>query len=672
MLRYAMTLLVALATAVGTAKGAPVIDLSGLEATPCEGLDTYEWTLRAKLSLRCATLVMSEGPSGSTKIRLAVAVLEPIDPANARRPPTVMIHGGPGIGIVDSWWFVAGMGFVQDGPVILFDQRGVGLSTPKLCPELDIDDPRLDKALPKEIARAGLANVKKCLAVLEEKGTDLTAYGTDTTVRDMEALRTTLKIEQWNIFGISYGTTVGLAYLAQHPTHLRAAILDSVYPPEMQGFSTIVPDFVASFDALNNLCAARPRCAARFGDLAESLRGAVATLDRNPLPLELTTAEADKPRFLSGSALIAIIQANLLFSTQWSQIPLLISDAEQRRPSVRLGRAFTSLIADLPRMNMVAYLSTECRERAPFENRTALTQQDARWPTIARATGVEGLLALCDVWPAKGEKRQTPRDTPVPTLVVAGEWDPATPATYAQRTATILGARANYILLRQQAHSSTLEEPCASSIARSFLRNPSDRPNAACAETLQPPMLATRLIELNEQAAYNVDLLPASAPVFIVGLLSALAWPIAWLARQALGPTPESGDFVVRSPFWLALAAFASIACAYPFIKVAYIDEYPTIWLSNGIPAEAWPTFLLLVLVVAATVGGGRTFISEASAGKVHVAQLLHRGLVLASLIAVLASFWRLGAIAQLPSHLLDEVGQSVSLLVGTRPPNPP
>ncbi|MFM9865192.1 MAG: alpha/beta fold hydrolase [Micropepsaceae bacterium] len=672
-LRSLSALLITVATLHGAAFAAPAIDLSALKATPCEGLDGYEWMLRGKFSLRCAALVTVEGPSGGTKNELAVAILEPLDHAAARLPPTVIIHGGPGIGIADGWWMFPGMAFAQDAPTILFDQRSVGLSKPKLCPELDQDDPKFDKALPEEHARLGLKYLKECLAKLAENGVNLAAIGTDATVRDMEALRTALKIEQWNIFGTSYGTSVGLAYLAQHPAHVRAAVLDSLYPPEMQGFSSVVPDFMESLAALNRLCAARPRCAARFGDIEVSLRNAIVALDRDPLPLEVATAgHAGTVRHLSGSALLTIVQSNLLFSGQWPQIPLLIADAGHRRPTARLARAFASMTAELPKMSTLVYLATECRERAPFEDRAALKQQAGRWPVFARATGVDALLAACDLWPVQGEKWETPRNTPVPTLVVAGEWDPATPAAQAQRAAAVLGPRATYTLLRGQAHGATWDEPCASTLVRDFLRNPANTPNAACAATLQAPPLATRIVELEADAAYNPDLLPASEPVFIAALLSAFVWPLAWLARRTRGVEVEATRFTKRSPFWLTLAALSTVLCAYPFVQIAYVNGSPAAWLSNGIPSEAWPTFLLLSLVVMATPLAGGAMISEALAKKLSVLQLLHRGLVLVSLIAALASFWRLGALAQLPAHLMDEIGQNVGLVTGINPLAPP
>ncbi len=487
----------------------------------------------------------------------------------------------------------------------------------------------------------------------------------------MEALRTALKLETWSIFGVSYGTTVGLAYLAKHPDRVRAAILDSVYPPEMQGFTSILPDFMQSLAALNAMCAARPRCASRFGNMEASLRTAIEALDRAPLPLDVVTQEGVRSqRHLSSTNLTVILQSKLLFSNQWSQIPLLIADAAQGRSTKRLARAFQAMLDERKLASTGVYLATECRERAPFEDRESLKRHTTRWPEIARAMGVDGLLALCDGWPATAELEPTPQATPVPTLVVAGEWDPVTPAEYARRTAAKLGPKAHYVLLPRQAHSPAFDEPCARAIARSFLDQPTAPPNTSCVPDVPAPLLATRVIEVDENAAYNLASLPATSFVFLAGLLSAFVWPLAWLGNRSRENPLSARPIAKRSALWLTLATIAAIACAYPFVEIAYAGTSMQ-WQSDGVPAEAWPTFLLLSLVAVATLLAALTLPAEVPAGAT-IPQLFHRGLVLASLAAVLFSAWRLGVLSQLPAHLFDEAALVISGATGATPPPAP
>lgn len=102
-------------------------------------------------------------------------------------PVMLVVHGGPGGAMNVKWAEV----LEQDKwRIVFFDQRSCGKSTP-----------------------FGL----------------LAHNGIDALVGDMEKLRIALKIEQWALFGGSWGTTLGLAYGVAHPevSRIRSAVSDS-------------------------------------------------------------------------------------------------------------------------------------------------------------------------------------------------------------------------------------------------------------------------------------------------------------------------------------------------------------------------------------------------------------------------------------------------------------
>lgn len=105
--------------------------------------------------------------------------------------PAVVLHGGPGSGATP-WW--AQFFDPERYRVVLMDQRGCGRSVPNACDH-----------------RSALAN-----------------NTTTHLVKDLEQLRTSLGIEQWLLFGASWGSTLGLAYAVEHPTHVSALVLWAV------------------------------------------------------------------------------------------------------------------------------------------------------------------------------------------------------------------------------------------------------------------------------------------------------------------------------------------------------------------------------------------------------------------------------------------------------------
>lgn len=106
---------------------------------------------------------------------------------NPEGKPILFIHGGPGIGTEPNHrrFFDP-----QKYRIILFDQRGCGKSLP--------------------------------FSSLEHNTTwDL--------VRDIELLREHVKVENWLVFGGSWGSTLGLCYAIKHPEKVNGLILRGIY-----------------------------------------------------------------------------------------------------------------------------------------------------------------------------------------------------------------------------------------------------------------------------------------------------------------------------------------------------------------------------------------------------------------------------------------------------------
>jgi proline iminopeptidase len=127
---------------------------------------------------------------------------------NPAGKPAVFVHGGPGGGTTPAqarFWDPSRY------RVVLFDQRGCGKSTPH--------------------------------ASLERNTTWH-------LVADMERLRKHLGISRWQVFGGSWGSTLGLAYAETHPTCVTELILRGIFtlrPRELSWFyqdgaSRIFPD----------------------------------------------------------------------------------------------------------------------------------------------------------------------------------------------------------------------------------------------------------------------------------------------------------------------------------------------------------------------------------------------------------------------------------------------
>lgn len=132
----------------------------------------------------------------------------------------IYLHGGPGSG-----FSVGQRAFVGEHHGVLFDQRGSGRSTPSA-----------------------------------ETVENLSDNTTHKLIADIETLRTHLGIERWAVLGLSWGTTLALAYAQAHPdrvvglvlglvtTTTRAEVdwitveMGRVFPEEWDTFTGVIPE----------------------------------------------------------------------------------------------------------------------------------------------------------------------------------------------------------------------------------------------------------------------------------------------------------------------------------------------------------------------------------------------------------------------------------------------
>ncbi|MFP4324064.1 MAG: alpha/beta hydrolase [Anaerolineales bacterium] len=238
-------------------------------AQPAEGIFTptecpFEIPANADTPIDCGFLTVPQNradPASGT-IDLAVAILGSRS-ATPAPDPIIYLEGGPGgsalVG-VEGWYDLP---LLDTREMILFDQRGTGYSQPSLdCPGIE-ESEDLDTDLPA------------CRADLVAQGVDLDAYTSAESAADVNALREALGYDQVNLLGISYGTRLGLTVMRDYPDSVRAAILDSVYPPDVDTNYVAVPELWGMLNALFADCAADAACNAAFPDLQNRFFAAV-------------------------------------------------------------------------------------------------------------------------------------------------------------------------------------------------------------------------------------------------------------------------------------------------------------------------------------------------------------------------------------------------------------
>ncbi len=397
---------------------------------------------------RCANLAVPldpEAPQGET-IDLFVARI-PARMAQPQPDPLLLITGGPGQSAVD-FYLQLGTAFAaarRERDIILVDQRGTGRSA--LGFECDFP-----LGMDFQIAETDLLErlVSDCLVNLDR---DPRFFTTSVAVRDLEAVRRELGVEQWNIYGVSYGSRVAQHYLRRYPQHVRSVVLDGVVPAPLALGPEIASNAQEALDAIFARCARDAACAARFGDLPRTFSNVMSRLETSPVSVARINADSGEPEqvLVNAEYLMGVTRLFSYSSLSASLLPLIIDEAAQGRFDMLLAQA--ERIADsLERsLSLPMHNSVICSEDYPFAapDSSKATAEAYLGSSIMDAFGV-----ICAQWPrgvVDADFKQ-PLVSDHPVLLLSGANDPATPARYADETiAGGLGA-ALHLVARDQGH----------------------------------------------------------------------------------------------------------------------------------------------------------------------------------------------------------------------------
>lgn len=284
-------------------------DFSSIQAEPndCSFLTRLGEDLVSDVvgNVVCGTVAVPENwsiPDGR-QIEISYVILASTS-ENPQPDPVVYLSGGPGESTLSS---ITGYAEIfeelrRNRHIILFDQRGTHFSSPLQCSTFDFDEyvtqqigtpaaeddsddstfgPLPDAETLMDQARATVAEgVQRCLDDLNATGVDLSQYNSEASANDTIALLRALGVDEFNLYGISYGTRLALTIMRDHPdAGIRSVVLDSTFPPEINGFEQypaeiheVVLQVFAACERDDSCNAAYPNLKERFKMLLEALR----------------------------------------------------------------------------------------------------------------------------------------------------------------------------------------------------------------------------------------------------------------------------------------------------------------------------------------------------------------------------------------------------------------
>ncbi|MBB1268467.1 alpha/beta hydrolase [Shewanella sp. SR44-3] len=420
-LPHAMTALAVLTTltlVAFTAPKAKAQDSLAVETHACylDGLDE---------SLQCGAIQVAENPNKPDGRTIAIhyAILPAIKNGHQKQA-LLAIAGGPGQSAIENAASFNQMltKVRQNRDILLIDQRGTGQSNPLQCEDtIDIfsyDDQQVDFS----------AETQKCLDKITVDGTDVTQYGSVNALNDFEAVRKHLGYDKLHLYGISYGTRMAQLYMRHFPESLLTVTLDGVVPMQ-QSVLAIGDSIERAQSLLLTECNSTPSCQQAFPNLTDDFTDVDATLakaaiieqSRDPLTNEIINFTLTRGKYLN-SLRMAMYTPSLR-----ALLPHTIHQAAKGNYQPLLG--LYGLTANSTGISLGMHSSVVCGE--DVHRITDAMRQSAK-SSFASRTMLEGIELGCAVWkmPTMGQDFSDAISSDIPTLLLSGELDPATPPSW--------------------------------------------------------------------------------------------------------------------------------------------------------------------------------------------------------------------------------------------------
>jgi pimeloyl-ACP methyl ester carboxylesterase len=142
-----------------------------------------------------------------------------------------------------------------------------------------------------------------------------------------------------------------------------------------------------------------------------------------------------------------------------------------------LGTILVTMAAEGEALNIPAYVSVECRDRPHYRDPL---------PDGADALDETSLHGICDDWSDLGPPPVIPGGTEIPTIVLAGQFDPNADPSLSRHVADVIGGHARWIEFSLIGHNVTHFSSCGMRIVADFVDQPARAPDTSCAGQAAP------------------------------------------------------------------------------------------------------------------------------------------------------------------------------------------
>ncbi|MEL6253579.1 MAG: alpha/beta fold hydrolase [Bacteroidota bacterium] len=415
---------------------------------------------------------------------------------NPQKDPIIWLTGGPGSSLMNSARYSRYFSYLEDRDFILIEQRGTQYAKPHLdCPEWaeaayqarlirfgekDVEEKeKLQDKLYEEAA-------KNCRERLRNKGIDLNGYHTREIAADVHDLSKLLGLEQYNILSLSYGTKIAQVLMRDYPENIRSVVMDSPLPLQVSYDTQSLSNLREVYEAIFADCAADPACNKTFPKLRDRFYAFLREKNKNPLQLKIYHQEKKEEIlcYVKGKDIFLMLGGSS--TPDMASVPRIIE--EVLSGNYQLIESYLGGLSSGSGSGQGMRLSVWCAEETPFVTTEAIEKESNRFPESKGAYPAVFGPEVCEIWGVKAldERANEAIQSPIPTLIISGEFDTDTPVGWGELLSKSL-PNSHHLIFRAYAHTPTTywDNPCGMETARAFYNDPDKAPKLSCLAELE-------------------------------------------------------------------------------------------------------------------------------------------------------------------------------------------
>jgi pimeloyl-ACP methyl ester carboxylesterase len=486
-----------MSTGCGDSSDSPVVPR--FESTACRH------TLEIDSTTRCGYLIVPEdrSASGNTDtLKLYVTLFESVS-GDLGNPPMIYLTGGPGAATASANAIFESTdssntfrwSFGGDRDLIVLDQRGTNYSSPALycSEELGPLRSQVYGISYADAAALRIAAFGACYDRLLAQGIDPSAYDSLENAADVNDLMKVLGYTQYNLYSASYGTRLAMQVMKHYPERLHSVVLDSILPPEINPYEAETTGILYAFKTFFKAAAADyPNLETQFYTLMDAL--AATPVDvighhyANGAPTDDITVH------VTGVQLAGYLVAELKDTPYDPDLPLKISAMYASGDYTALADNWISFLdfffpaaeggSDAPSVGMYnsVFGADDAYYTTPERIRQIIAANVANPSLAAYLEGafIETEPAVQGLWPVAPTSFQErePVVSDIPTLMLVGTLDTATPEIFSEPSAEYLSHSFFFPILAGHA---TAYLPCVDQMIDDFVSDPLTSPTNGCA-----------------------------------------------------------------------------------------------------------------------------------------------------------------------------------------------